>query len=257
MHRTDERVRIQRERPMTDNTEPNEDSMERHNRRMPDVPLNRNSNPPSGSAKTTANGKSASRRGFLAASAVVGLGAAGMAGPAGADDHDDEDDGDNGEDMDHDEDEDDDDDNDMDGGEFSLQQIVDDPANYYFDVHTENFPGGVVRAQLPDEPGQTEFTLSGDPDAVVDGGNPEASSTVELVLDPHDEVICFDICVTGMTPPYESGANTATHIHEAPEGEGGPPVVVFPDPQPRDPDFEGPRTSSGCLPGVLAFQTGV
>lgn len=150
-----------------------------------------------------------------------------------------------------------DDDNEL---EFSLQEIIDDPEGYYVDIHTEAFPQGSVRGQLEGEPGTTEFTVQGDPEQVPDeegGGNPEASATFDLVLDPDDEVICFDICARGVTPPYESPANTATHIHEGNPGEVGPPVVVFPDPQPRNPEFDGSRTSSGCLPAELAFQTGV
>ena len=144
--------------------------------------------------------------------------------------------------------------------EFSLQEIIDDPEGYYVDIHTEAFPQGSVRGQLEGKPGTVEFTVEADPEQVPDeegGGEPGASATFELVLDPDDEVICFDICTRGVTPPYESPANTATHIHVGDRGEVGPPVVVFPDPQPRDPAFDGRRTSSGCLPGELAFQTGV
>ncbi|XVH33328.1 CHRD domain-containing protein (plasmid) [Haloferacaceae archaeon DSL9] len=140
---------------------------------------------------------------------------------------------------------------------FSLQEIVDNPEGYYVDVHTAENPEGAVRGQLCGDSGQTEFAIDLTPDEVVDGGTDGASGTAELVLDPEDEVICFDLSFRDVTPPYESPANTATHIHEAEAGDAGPPVVVFPDPQPRDPDFDGTRTSSGCLPGELAFRTGI
>lgn len=140
---------------------------------------------------------------------------------------------------------------------FSLQEIVENPEHYYVDIHTEENPEGAVRGQLHGEAGQTEFTVELGPDEVVDGGTEGGTGTAELVLDPDEEVICFDISVCQITPPYESPANTGTHIHEAEKGETGPPVVVFPDPQPRDHDMDERRTSSGCLPGELAFQTGV
>lgn len=140
---------------------------------------------------------------------------------------------------------------------FSLQEIVDNPENYYVDIHTEDNPEGAARGQLRGEPGQTEFAVELGSDEVVDGGTESATGTAELVLDPNEEVICFHISVCRVTPPYESPANTATHIHEAEEGEAGPPVVVFPDPRPRDPNADGRRSSSGCLPGELAFETGV
>ncbi len=189
-----------------------------------------------------------SRRRFLAASALLGAGALSATSPATADEHDDEED----DDHDHEDEE------EMDDEEFSLQMIVDDPESYYVDIHTEAFPGGSVRGQLEGEPGTAEFTVRATPEEVPDeGGEPDATALFEFVLDPEDEVICFDVCARGVTPPYESPATTGTHIHVGEPGEVGPPVVVFPDPQPRDPDADGPRTSSGCLPGELAFVTGV
>jgi hypothetical protein len=202
-----------------------------------------------------------SRRRFLAASALFGAGAFGATSPAVADDHDDDEyDDEDDEEADGDGHDHDGDDMEDDHEEFSLQMIVDDPEAYYVDIHTEAFPQGSVRGQLEGEPGTTEFWVTATPDEVPDeegGGESEATAQFDLVLDPDDEVICFDICARGVTPPYESPANTSTHIHVGEPGEVGPPVVVFPDPQPRDPDADGPRTSSGCLPDELAFMTGV
>lgn len=202
-----------------------------------------------------------SRRRILATSAVLGAGAVGSTSAAsasgeGGDGYDDENgDEKNDHDADHDEMDDDETDDDVDH-DFSLQQIVDDPAGYYVDIHTAANPEGAVRGQLYGEPGQTEFSVDLNPEEVIDGGTDGASGTAEISLYPDDETICFSITTDDVAPPYESPANTATHIHEAPEGDDGPPVVVFPDPQPRDPDAEYERTSAGCLPGVLAFQTG-
>jgi hypothetical protein len=241
---------------MTRDTDGTEDGTNGHTGRMPDFPLNRNTGIQTETSAAT-NGGGQSRRGFLAASAAVGLGAAGMVGQAGADEHDADHDH---EDMDDDHDHDHGDGDDNDDEEFSLQNIIDDPEAYYVDIHTADFPQGSVRGQLQAEPGTMEFSVRASPEEVPDeegGGEEGATALFEFTLDPEDEVICFDICANGVTPPYESPANTATHIHVGDPGVVGPPVVLFPDPQPRDPEFDGPRTSSGCLPGELAFQTGV
>lgn len=79
---------------MTEHDDTN-DSAKRRIGRMPDHPLNRNwsvglhaGNGPADKGIENAH-HGPSRRGFLAASAAVGLGVAGMASPVGADDHDD------------------------------------------------------------------------------------------------------------------------------------------------------------------------
>lgn len=230
---------------MTENIDTTDDSTGKRTK-MPDFPLNRNGGSYAGVSEPTTDDASASRRGFLAASAAVGLGAAGLASPAGADEHDDDDDhGDHGgEDV----------------GVDSLQEVVDDPEAYYVDIHTEAFPQGDVRGQLEGEPGTTEFSVTAVPEQVPDeegGGNPDASATFEFTIDPDEEVICFDICSSGVEPPYESPANTSTHIHEGEPGEVGPPRVVFPDPNQRDDDPEGTRRSVGCLPIEIAGMAGV
>lgn len=58
-----------------------------------------------------------------------------------------------------------------------------------------------------------------------------------------------------MTGPYQSPANTATHIHEAAVGTTGPPRIAFPNPVPISDDAATVRRSVGCLTGP--FLTGV
>lgn len=104
----------------------------------------------------------------------------------------------------------------------------------------------------------SEFWVEATPDMVIDGqGNPVpgergASGTFEFRLNSHKDVICYDIAFTGVTPPYQSPARTATHIHQAGGGEFGPPRLAFPDP--RD-DGRGTLRSSGCMQGP--FTTGL
>lgn len=200
---------------------------------------------------------SSSRRTFLAASALAGAGAIASTAPAAADEHDDDDDCDDDTEMKETEVQ-------VDAGAgFTVQDIVDNPEGFFVDVHTEEFVPGAIRGQLKGEPGDTQFVVQADGDQVVDGdtgevgiGDPNGSGLYELDFQPKKNVICFKIAVD-VTPPYQSGANTATHIHEAPKGEAGPLRVVFPNPKPNDPDKKQVRKSAGCLPGEFATKTGI
>lgn len=98
------------------------------------------------------------------------------------------------------------------------------------------------------------FTVTATPDMVVgpDGpvaGEPGASGVFNFRINSAEEIICYDIELAGVTPPYESPAITATHVHEAAAGSAGPPRLVFPNPD------EETLTSSGCMQGP--FETGL
>ncbi|NEK86796.1 CHRD domain-containing protein [Blastococcus saxobsidens] len=121
--------------------------------------------------------------------------------------------------------------------------------------------GAVASAETEVSPPSTftsAFTAMATPDMVVnsDGeptpGTAGASGTFTYRINADLEVICYDISVQGITPPYESPAKTATHIHEAGAGESGPPRIAFPNPED---DGSGTLVSSGCLEGP--FTTGV
>ena len=102
------------------------------------------------------------------------------------------------------------------------------------------------------------FTAMATPDMVVNAesiptpGTPGASGTFTYRINSELEVICYDISLTGVTPPYMSPAKTATHIHEAAAGKAGPPRIALPDPED---DGSGRLVSSGCLEGP--FTTGL
>ncbi|WP_103528584.1 CHRD domain-containing protein, partial [Streptomyces sp. SM12] len=110
-----------------------------------------------------------------------------------------------------------------------------------------------------DEPSTftSAFTVHADPDTIInaDGesvpGAEGGSGEFHYRVNSDEEIICYDLTTRGVQPPYESPAKTATHIHEAVEGEAGPPRLAFPDPE-GDGDV---RTSSGCLQGP--FTTGL
>lgn len=108
---------------------------------------------------------------------------------------------------------------------------------------------GTATAQDSSVPEPDSFTsafrVQLTPDQVVDnGGEPGASGTFDLRLNSDEEVLCYDISLRGVTPPFMSPARTATHIHEADAGTAGPARIVFPDPDSGSGDV---RTSSGCL----------
>lgn len=101
------------------------------------------------------------------------------------------------------------------------------------------------------------YTVMATPDTIVDTegnpaeGQPGATGTFDLMINSDEEIVCYDITLTGVTGEYESPAKTATHVHAAPAGQGGPPRISFPNPQ----GTGDTRTSSGCLQGP--FTTGL
>jgi len=102
------------------------------------------------------------------------------------------------------------------------------------------------------------FTAMATPDMVVnnDGvatpGEAGATGTFHYRINSETEVICYDITLDGVTPPYQSPARTATHIHEGDAGRAGPPRIAFPNPEDAG---DGTLRSEGCLQGP--FTTGI
>ena len=90
------------------------------------------------------------------------------------------------------------------------------------------------------------------PDGVATPGEPGATGTFTYRINSELEIICYDISLSGVTPPYMSPAKTATHIHEGTAGKAGPPRIALPNPED---DGSGTLVSSGCLQGP--FTTGV
>lgn len=114
-------------------------------------------------------------------------------------------------------------------------------------------------AEVPEPDSFTSmFTAMATPNMVInaDGaptpGEPGATGTFNYRINSDEEIICYDITLEGVTPPYMSPARTATHIHEAAEGAAGPPRIAFPNPEDNG---DGTLTSEGCLQGP--FTTGI
>ncbi|KAJ4131895.1 hypothetical protein NW768_006095 [Fusarium equiseti] len=95
------------------------------------------------------------------------------------------------------------------------------------------------------------------PDQVVNsdneftGGLKGSKGLFKFGINSHEDIICYNITLYGFRGDYESPANTATHIHEAPKGKSGPPRIAFPNPV----GDEKSRNAVGCLQGP--FRTGV
>lgn len=102
----------------------------------------------------------------------------------------------------------------------------------------------------------SHYTVYATPDNVIgpDGspapGEPGATGGFDFSINSDEEIICYGITLNGVTPPYQSMAKTATHIHETAAGKNGPPRIAFPNPE-----GNGTLTSSGCLQGP--FTTGL
>lgn len=137
---------------------------------------------------------------------------------------------------------------------FEVADLRDDLEGYYVNLHSDAFPAGAVRGQLPfgtriaDDAVTSTFSVSADPDQVVGaGGEPGATATYELTLDSVNGIVCYEVLTNGVSGDYSSPAVTANHIHEAAAGVAGPPRVAFADPVPVDEgDPDGVRISSGC-----------
>ncbi len=56
---------------------------------------------------------------------------------------------------------------------------------------------------------------------VPETGDPDGSGTANVVLNPGDNTVCFEITVENIEEPG------AAHIHSGPAGTAGPPVVDF------------------------------
>lgn len=105
-----------------------------------------------------------------------------------------------------------------------LQAIVDDPAGYYVNVHTSDFPDGAVRGQLGVPLPQLFAGLSGA--AEVPGpGDPDATGFAVLYdIDVAAGSLCFFIEAVAIETA------TAAHVHQGAAGVAGPVVIPLTPP---------------------------
>lgn len=98
-------------------------------------------------------------------------------------------------------------------------RILANPANFYVNVHTADFPGGAVRGQLSSAGG---MLFGGDlrgGDREIPPGDPDGGGAFLITLDDTRTVLSYDVVVTDI------GTITNAHIHTGPEGVAGPVLI--------------------------------
>jgi hypothetical protein len=113
-----------------------------------------------------------------------------------------------------------------------VRAIIADPASYYVNVHTAEFPAGAIRGQLTGTSTASFGTLF---DLQLKGtSEPNATGTALLRILKDKATVCYRLHAANVTLP-----TTAAHIHKGAAGVNGPVVVPF-----TAPGADG--NSSGC-----------
>lgn len=117
-----------------------------------------------------------------------------------------------------------------------LQDIHDNPGDYYVNVHTADFPDGAVRGQLELPPVSLHANLTGE--AEVPGpGDPDGGGIADLAISVADGEVCGFIGVDSIATA------SAAHIHSGAIGVAGGVVVTLPTP-----GADG--VADGCVSGI-------
>jgi hypothetical protein len=121
--------------------------------------------------------------------------------------------------------------------------ILAQPAGFYVNVHTDEFPAGAIRGQLTgtsaDSLGTTlALTLQGT-------SEPNAKGTAMLRIRKDAGMVCYRLHAESVTLP-----TVAAHIHKGAAGTNGPVVVPF-----TAPGADG--NSSGCSPAAADLITDI
>ncbi len=122
-----------------------------------------------------------------------------------------------------------------------VKAILADPASYYVNVHTGEFPGGAIRGQLTGTSTASfgtilAFDLKGT-------SEPNATGTAVLRIRQDTSTVCYRLHAANVTLP-----TIAAHIHRGGAGVNGPVVVPF-----NAPGADG--NSSGCVASTPALVT--
>ncbi len=117
--------------------------------------------------------------------------------------------------------------------------ILADPASYYVNVHTAEFPAGAVRGQLV---GSSAASVGKTLALELKGtSEPNAKGTAVLRIRKDAGLVCYRLHAESVTLP-----TTAAHIHRGLVGVNGPVVVPF-----TAPGADG--NSSGCATADAAL----
>jgi hypothetical protein len=120
-----------------------------------------------------------------------------------------------------------------------VRSILADPASFYVNIHTGEFPAGAIRGQLAG----TSAASAGTTIALELKGTsePNAKGTAVLRIRKDAGMVCYRLHVENVTLP-----TTAAHIHRGGAGVNGPVVVPF-----TAPGADG--NSSGCAAADAAL----
>jgi hypothetical protein len=120
-----------------------------------------------------------------------------------------------------------------------VKSILADPASFYVNVHTSEFPAGAIRGQLT---GTSTASFGSTLALELKGtSEPNAKGTAVLRIRKDAGMICYRLHVENVTLP-----TAAAHIHRGGAGVNGPVVVPF-----TAPGADG--NSSGCAPADSAL----
>lgn len=120
-----------------------------------------------------------------------------------------------------------------------VKAILTDPASYYVNVHTAEFPNGAIRGQLT---GTSTDSFGKSLALELKGtSEPNAKGTAVLRIRKDAELVCYRLRVENVTLP-----TTAAHMHRGAAGVNGPVVVPFAAPG-TDGNSSGCATAAGAL----------
>lgn len=126
------------------------------------------------------------------------------------------------------------------------QRMLQNPANFYVNVHTEALPGGAVRGSLAyANGGAITYAAELRPGNEVPPTNSTAFGSSFVTFDPVNNTIAFETRASGIANP------TMAHIHRGAAGVNGPVIINFAT---SSAQIAGGR-ASGAGP-MSAFQSG-
>lgn len=102
------------------------------------------------------------------------------------------------------------------------QRMLQNPTNFYVNVHTVQFPGGAVRGQLAYVSGGS-ITYAAELRGAneVPPANSSAFGSAFVTLDPINDSITWEVNTSGIANP------TLSHIHRNVAGANGPVIIDF------------------------------
>src|SRR6185436_3088969 len=107
-------------------------------------------------------------------------------------------------------------------GAAVAQRMLQNPNNFYVNVHTQQFPGGAVRGQLSYvSGGSITYAAELRPTNEVPPANSTAFGSAFVTLDPINDSITWEVNTSGI-------ANASlSHIHRNVAGVNGPVIIDF------------------------------